>query len=148
MAGENQEIPWPVPKFFFSVTFEDQGEIAFQEVSGLDTEYDPIEYRDGNSIVFSTVKMPGLKKQSDVTLKKGMFKDDKKLFQYFASVVMNKIKRQTVTISLMDQDKSALFTWKLKNAWPLKYTGTDLNAQNSEVAIEELVLAHEELTME
>ena len=148
MAGENQEIPWPVPKFFFSVTFEDQGEIAFQEVSGLDTEYDPIEYRDGNSIVFSTVKMPGLKKQSDVTLKKGMFKDDKKLFQYFASVVMNKIKRQTVTTSLMDQDKSALFTWKLKNAWPLKYTGTDLNAQNSEVAIEELVLAHEELTME
>jgi phage tail-like protein len=148
MAGDKQEAPWPVPKFFFSVTFEDGGEIAFQEVSGLDTEYEPIEYRDGNSVSFSTVKMPGLRKPSDVTLKKGMFAGDKKLFTHFASVVMNTIKRQTVTISLMDSDKSALFTWKLKNAWPMKYTGTDLNSQNSEVAIEELVLAHEELTME
>ena len=58
MAGEKQEAPWPIPQFHFMVTLGDKGEIAFQEVSGLDTEYDVIEYRAGNSVDFSTVKMP------------------------------------------------------------------------------------------
>jgi len=148
MAGEKQEAPWPVPKFYFNVTLGDKGEIAFQEVSGLDTEHELIEYRSGNSKEFSTVKMPGMRKASDVTLKKGMFADDTALFSYFAEVTMNTVARQTVNIQLLDETGNTLFTWTLKNAWPLKFTGTDLNAQNSEVAIEELVLAHEGLTME
>ena len=146
MAGEAQGAPWPVPKFHFKVTFGGKGVIAFQEVSGLDTEYDVIEYRAGDSPEFSTVKMPGLKKASDVTLKKGMFKDDTALFDYFMDTKMNTIERQTVTIELLDEEHSTLFTWTLTNAFPMKVSGTDLNAQNSEVAVEEITLAHEGLT--
>jgi phage tail-like protein len=148
MAGEAQESPWPVPKFHFKATFGDKGEIAFQEISGLDTEYDIIEYRAGNSVDFSTVKMPGLRKGSDVTLKKGMFKDDTALYDYFNETKMNTILRQTVTIQLLDEEHNPLFTWTLKNAFPMKVSGTDLNAQNSEVAVEEIVLAHEGLSFE
>ncbi|MEM1358755.1 MAG: phage tail protein [Bacteroidota bacterium] len=148
MAGENQDPPWPVPKFHFKATFGDKGEIAFQEVSGLDTEYDVIEYRIEEVMDFSTVKMPGLHKGSDVTLKKGMFKDDTALYDYFTEVKMNTIARQTVTIQLLDEEHHPLFTWTLKNAFPMKISGTDLNAQNSEVAVEEIVLAHEGLFFE
>ncbi len=148
MAGEKQESPWPVPKFHFKATFGDKGEISFQEVSGLDAEYDIIEYRAGNSIDFSTVKMPGLRKGSDVTLKKGMFKDDTALYDYFNETKMNTIARQTVTIQLLDEEHNPMFTWTLKNAFPMKVSGTDLNAQNSEVAVEEIVLAHEGLSFE
>lgn len=147
MAGEKQEAPWPVPMFHFKVTLGGKGEIAFQEVAGLDTEYDVIEYRAGNSPDFSVVKMPGLKKVSDVTLKKGMFKDDTALFDYFASVKMNTVERQTVTIVLLDEEHNPLFTWTLKNAFPKKVAGTSMNAKTSEAAVEELVLAHEGLTM-
>ena len=148
MTGEKQENPWPVPKFHFKVTIGDKGEIAFQEASGLDTEYDMIEYRAGNSIESSTVKMPGLRKATDITLKKGMFKDDTALFDYFMEVKMNTVKRETVTIQLLDEEHNPMFTWTLKNAWPLKMTGTDLNAQSSEVAFETLVFSHEGLTFE
>lgn len=148
MAGEKQEAPWPVPKFHFKATFGDKGEMAFQEVSGLDTEYDIIEYRAGNSTDFSTVKMPGLRKGSDVTLRKGMFKDDTALYDYFNETKVNTIMRQTVTIQLLDEEHTPLFTWTLKNAFPMKVSGTDLNAQNSEVAVEEIVLAHEGLSFE
>lgn len=148
MAGEKQESPWPVPKFHFKVTIEGVGEIAFQEVSGLDAEHDMIEYRTDNSIEFSTVKMPGLRKASDISLKKGMFKDDTALFNYFMQVKMNTIKRETVTIQLLDEEHAPMFTWTLKNAFPLKVTSTNMNAQNSEVAIEEMTLAHEGLTFE
>lgn len=148
MAGEKQEAPWPVPKFHFKATFGDIGEVSFQEISGLDTEYDIIEYRAGNSIDFSTVKMPGLRKGSDVTLKKGMFIADTVLYDYFNTVKMNTIKRETVTIQLLDEEHNPMFTWTLKNAFPMKVSGTDMNAQNSEVAVEEIVLAHEGLSFE
>ena len=42
-----------------------------------------IEYRHGNSPVFSNIKMPGLKKTSNVSLKKGVFKADNRLFDWF-----------------------------------------------------------------
>ena len=148
MAGEKQESPWPVPKFHFKATIGDKGEIAFQEVSGLDAEYDIIEYRAGNSVDFSTVKMPGLRKGSDVTMKKGMFKDDTALYDYFNEVKMNTVARQTVTIQLLDEEHNPMFTWTLKNAFPMKVSGTDLNAQNSEISVEEIVLAHEGLSFE
>jgi phage tail-like protein len=148
MAGDKQEAPWPVPKFHFKVTLGDKGEIAFQEVSGLDFEVELIEYRAGNSPEFSKIKMPGLKKYSDITMKKGMFKADDKLFQWINEIKMNTIARQNITIQLLDEEHSVLFTWSLKNAFPMKVTGTDLNAQNSEAAIEEIVITHEGLTME
>lgn len=138
---------WPTPKFYFQVQFGDTGTAAFQEVSGLDMESDVIEYRDSNSPPFSTIHMPGLKKASDITLKKGMFKDDTALFDWFNQVKMNAIVRKTVTISLMDESGNPTMTWTLANAYPIKITGTDVNSQGSEVAVEEIVLAHEGLTM-
>lgn len=147
MAGEKQEAPWPIPMFHFKVTIGSKGAIAFQEVSGLDTEYDVIEYRAGNSPEFTTVRMPGLKKHSDITLKKGMFSGDTTLFDYFSSVKMNTFARETVTIQLLDEAQEPLFTWTLQNAFPKKVTGASLNAKTSEAAIEELILGHEGLTM-
>ncbi|PHI19929.1 phage tail protein [Lewinellaceae bacterium SD302] len=148
MAGEAQSNPWPVPKFHFKVTIGDLGEIAFQEVSGLDTELDVIEYRAGNSVDFSSVSMPGIRKGSDVTFKKGTFDEESGLGEYFNEVVTNAIKRQKVTIQLLDETGTSMFTWTLKNAFPMKISGIDLNAQTGEVAVEEIVLVHEGLEFE
>lgn len=144
--GDALNVPWPVPAFHFLVTIDGIA-IPFQEVSGLDTEYDVVEYRSANNPKFAAVKMPGLKKSSDITLKKGVFKDDKTLFDYFASVRMNTPDRKTITIALVDEAGNFLFVWTLHNAYPKKVTGASMNAKSSEVAIEEIVLTHEGLTM-
>ena len=148
MDGDKQENPWPLPKFHFKATIGDRGEIAFQEISGLDTETDVIEYRAGNSADFSTVKMPGLRKGSNVTMKKGMFKSDSSLFDYFNSVQMNTIERETVTIQLLDEAHNPMMTWTLQNAFPMKMSGTDLNAETGEIAVDEIVFAHEGISVE
>lgn len=57
MAGEAQDNVWPLPSFYFKVELGSLGEIAFKEVSGLDMEAQVIEYRHGNSPVFSNIKM-------------------------------------------------------------------------------------------
>ena len=97
---------------------------------------------------FSTVKMPGVREGSDITMKKGVFAQDSPLFDYFTRVQMNTAQRETVTIQLLDEAHNPMFTWTLNNAYPLKLTSTDINAKSSEVAIEEIVLAHEGLSFE
>ena len=152
--GSEQENPWPVPKFHFRVTFGNVGTMDFQEVSGLDSEYYVVEYRAGSSAPWSTVKQPGLMKSSDVTFKKGMCKTDSTIADYFFnSVSMNVVERQEVTIQLLDEEAKPLFTWTLANAFPMKITFPDFNAEDfnaeaSEIALEEITLTHEGIKTE
>ena len=148
MAGEKPNNAWPLPAFYFNVKIGSLGEIAFREVSGLDAEAQVIEYRHGNSPQFSTVKMPGLKKYSNVSLRKGVFVKDNKFFDWFNMIKMNMVQRETVTISLLDEEGNPTMVWKLTNAWPIKVTGISLKSDGDEVAIEQLELAHEGLTIE
>ena len=137
---------WPMPKFYFQVKW-DSAVMSFEEVSGLDVEAQPIEYRHGDSPVYAPIKMPGLKKFSNVTMKKGVFKGDNKFWDWFNKIKMNTIQRLPVTISLLDESGKPTMVWTLANAWPTKITGTDLKAQGNEVAIETIEIAHEGLTI-
>jgi phage tail-like protein len=103
MAGEVQDQVWPLPKFYFSVKLGDDDSVNFQEVSGLDSETRPIEYRHGNSPSFYPIKMPGLGKVGNVTMRKGIFVTDSKLFSWYSEIKMNTIKRRTVVINLLDE---------------------------------------------
>lgn len=138
---------WPLPSFYFKVSVTDVGDISCSEVSGLETEYDMIEYRAGDSPVFTKQKMPGMRKASDVTLKKGIFKDDKAMWDWINSIKLNTIKRATVTISLLDESGKPVKTWELTNAWPKKITVEGFKADGNTAAIETLILAHEGVTV-
>lgn len=139
-------VDWPLPKFHFQVKW-DSTVMSFQEVSGLDIEAQPIEYRKGDSPQFSVIKMPGLQKTGNVTMKKGVFKSDNKFWAWFNEIKMNVIKRIPVTISLLDEKGGVTMVWTLANAWPTKITGTDLKADGNEVAVETIEIAHEGLTI-
>jgi len=145
--GSKQSATWPLPKFYFKVDIGDQKNVPFQEISGLDTETQSIEYRAGNSKEFSTIKMPGIKKTGNVTLKKGIFVKDNKFWDWYNQIKLNTIKRVTVTIQLCDEAGSPTMVWTLANAWPTKITGTDLKSDGNEVAVETLEVAHEGLTI-
>ncbi len=137
---------WPLPKFHFQVKW-DSAVMSFQEVSGLGVESTPIEYRHGDSPAFSVIKMPGIKKYGNVTMKKGVFKSDNKFWDWFNEIKMNTIKRKPVIISLLDEAGKPTMVWTLANAFPTKITGTDLKAEGNEVAVESIEIAHEGLTI-
>ena len=137
---------WPLPKFHFLVKWGDQ-QLSFREVSGLNIETTPIEYRAGDSKEFSVVKMPGLIKSGNVSMKKGVFKSDNKFWDWFNQIKMNTVERKAVTISLLDEGGNPTMTWTLKNAFPIKISGTDLKADGNEAAIESIDIAHEGLTI-
>ncbi|ACE84585.1 phage tail protein [Cellvibrio japonicus] len=137
---------WPLPKFHFEVKW-DSNVMSFQEVSGLDIQSEEIKYRAGDSKQFSVVKMPGMMKFGNVTMKKGVFKGDNKFWDWLNQIKMNTIKRVPVTISLLDETSAPTMVWTLANAWPTKITSTDLKAEGNEVAIESIEIVHEGLTI-
>jgi phage tail-like protein len=137
---------WPLVKFSFQVKWDD-AEYVFQEVTGLSSETQVIEYRGGNSKVYSTVKMPGIQKFGNITLKKGIFKGDKALWDKYNLLKMNTIKRSTILISLLDETNAVAMSWKLLNAFPTKMTVSDMKADANEIAVETIELAHEGLSL-
>jgi phage tail-like protein len=138
---------YPLPKFHFQVDWGGT-RIGFTDVSGLDITNDVIEYREGSSPEYHKIKMPGQRKFSNISLKRGVFKSDNEFFNWFNTINMNTVERRDITISLLDETLAPVVVWKVKNAWPTKITPTDLKADGNEVAIEQLELAHEGLTIQ
>lgn len=134
---------WPLPSFYFKVSISHVGDISCSEVSGLETEYEEIIYQAGDSPVFTKLKMPGLRKAGDLTIKKGIFKDDKGLWDWINKVKLNTIQREVVTVSLLDESGSPVKTWEAVNAWPKKLTVESSKSDSNTTSIETLVIAHE-----
>ena len=138
---------YPIPKFHFQVEWGGT-KLGFSEVSGLDIETEVIEYRDGVMPEYNKLKMPGMQKFGNITLKRGVFSKDNEFFDWWNTVKLNTIERRDIIISLLNEEHNPVLTWKIKNAWPVKVQSTDLKADGNEVAIETLELAHEGLKFE
>jgi len=144
-------LDYPIPQFRFEVDFGGDEEVSFQEVSGLDTELQSIDYRVGDSPNDSVLKIPGMTQYTNVTFKRGIYHEDNELYDWLLEVMEGQntadhpdLKRDII-ISLKDSEDEIVMTWTLTNAFPVKLTGTALNAQANELAIETLEVTHEGL---
>jgi phage tail-like protein len=135
-------MAYPLPVFHFSVDWGGT-QLTFSEVTGLNIEVQPIEYRDGLNPEYSTTKMPGMKKYGNLTLKRGVFASDNEYYAWMQEIALNKVPRRDIIISLLNEDHEPVMTWKVVNAWPTKLTSPDLKANANEAAIETLEVAHE-----
>jgi len=138
---------YPLPKFHFQVEWGG-ARIGFTEITGLDVETEVIEYRDGALREFSKMKIPGMQKYPNVTMKRGVFKSDNEYFAWWNTVSLNTIERRDVIVSLLNEAHEPVMVWKIKNAWPTKIGSTDLKADGNEIAIESIELAHDGLSIQ
>jgi phage tail-like protein len=137
---------WPMSNFYFLVKGL-PSDASFQEVTGLPSDTKPIQYRKPDAKGFPPIKMPGLGKVGNVTLRKGIFVNGRQLWDWFNQIKMSSIKRRTITITLLDDQGTPKRTWRLQNAFPTKVTGTDLKSVGNEVAVESIEIAYETLTV-
>jgi len=138
---------YPLPVFHFTVQWGGT-RIGFSEVSGLTQENQAIEYRDGSFPEYSSIKMPGLRKFTNVTLKRGIVKADNDFFKWLSTVKLNQVERRDVVVSLLNENHEPVMTWKIQNAFPVKVEGPGLKASGNEVAIESIEIAHEGLELQ
>src|ERR1043165_4882960 len=110
---------YPLPKFHFQVQWGGE-RIGFTEVTGLDMQVEAIEYREGNSREYSKVKMPGMHKFSNITLKRGTISGDSDFYKWINEINLTTITRRDLVISLLNEAHAPVMTWKAKQAFPVK----------------------------
>jgi len=116
---------------------------GFSDVSGLGFDVSYSEYRNGNERFNTVRKVPNTYKVDDVTLKRGLVGSDD-LFQWLKKVRDGTADPRNVSITLLDEARNAVATFRLRNAQPKKWVGPTLAAKGGgEVAMEELHLVHE-----
>lgn len=136
---------YPIAKYRYTVNIDGIGVAGFSEVTGYDASIEPTDYREGNMKAPTPIKVAGIRKYSNITLKWGVT-GSMAMYNWISGSFEGPVERKTVAISLMNDSEEEVATWQIINAWPTKYTGPEFNATSSDVAIESLELAHEGLT--
>jgi len=137
----------PYRAFNFQLEIEGIPLGAFSECSGLTAEGDAVDYRDGTDLQPNVRKLVGLRKYSNIMLKRG-YTQDKSLWQWYTNIHNGLPDRRNVTIVLMNEEHAPVLRWHAENAWINKIEAPSFKASGNEVAIESVELVHEGLTIE
>ena len=114
---------------------------AFAEVSGIEADITPIEYRGGNEDIIAR-KIPGLKKFNNLTFKRGII-GDLAFWNWILAAMNGQVQRTEGSIVLLDEQRKEVMRWNFKRGWSCKWTGPGLNAKYNEIAMETLEICHE-----
>jgi phage tail-like protein len=131
----------PYRGFKFRIEWDGIQQGGFREVSGVDFDQTPVEYRDGTD-VNHVRKLPALNKYSNITLKRGIT-DNHEIWDWRKKCIDGKVERKNGSIVLLDETGQEKARWNFHEAWPTKLTIAGFNATSNDVAIEELAIAHE-----
>lgn len=137
----------PYRSFNFQVEIDGVPVGAFSEVTGLTAEGDAVDYREGTDVQSNVRKLPGLRKYTNLTLKRG-YTQDKALWRWHQNIVNGTVDRRNVTIVLMNEARNPVLRWHAENAFINKIEGPSLKASGNEVAMESVEIVHEGLTID
>jgi phage tail-like protein len=145
MPPVRRDDPYPAYNFQVIITgVSNDGKAvsgSFSEVTGLEVSLDPILYRNGSEDITQR-KIPGLKKFTDITLKRGVT-GDVDFWNWIVKGLNGQVQRVSGAILLLDENRQEVMRWKFDRAWPSKFTGPALHAGNNEIAIDTLVIVTE-----
>jgi phage tail-like protein len=132
----------PYRNYNFALQIENVTHGYFTDITGFGASTDPIEYNEGGSN-FTTLKIPGRTKYTNIVLKWGMT-DSRDLWDWYQGIIEGRIQRRDGSIVVYDVDGfTEKARWNFVKAWPTKWDGPDFSAKGNEIAIETLELAHE-----
>jgi phage tail-like protein len=120
---------------------------AFSEATGIEATMSPRSIREGGRN-YGQVQRPGPTAFGSLTLKRGVT-SAQDLFTWF-DLVANRERYGRLLNGQIDvyADGNLAFSWMLVNVLPVKFKGPDLSASAGQVAIEELQVASEQLSLQ
>jgi phage tail-like protein len=141
----NMPQDYPLPRFHFQVDWGG-AKMSFTEVTGLVMEREKIEYRHSDSRDFHKIAMPGLPKNSNITLKRGKFEKDLDYNDFFDAVANDRVEnRRDIVVRLLNEKHEPVAAWKAVRCFAVKMTAAELKSDANEIAVEQIEVAHEGL---
>ena len=125
--------------------------VGFAEVSGLNSELEIEEYREGGRNI-GPRRFPRWGRYPNLVFRRGVT-NNTSLWEWWADVITRSFTlrptkappRRNGVILLEAVDHTAIAGWFFANALPERLVGPGLNARGNEIAIEALELSHEGL---
>lgn len=133
----------PYKNFRFLLEIDGITQAGFSECSGLGSNVEVIEYREGGDAA-TVRKLPGKNSYPDITLKWGIT-DSQELYKWHQTALNGKIERKNGSIVLLDDIGQEKVRWNFYTAWPSKYDGPDFSAKGNDIAIDTLTISCERL---
>ena len=135
----------PYAQFNFVLKIDGLDVAGFSEVSGISSESDIIEYREGSD-ASRVRKLPALRKVGNITLKRG-YTQNLELWNWRKTTLDGITLRKNGAIVLRDEHAKDTLRWEFFEGWISKYEGPALNATANEAAIESIEIAIETLEL-
>ena len=136
----------PYRSFNFRVEIDGIAVGSFSEVSGLSSDGDVVEYRNGDDVPLHVRKLPCLRKFSNITLKRG-YTQNRELWNWRKNIVNGVADRRDGSVVLMDEERRDVLRWNFTAGWIHKIDGPSFNAKGNEVGIESLEIVVESLNL-
>ncbi len=134
---------YPV-SFYFQLSFAG-GDAAFQEVSGISKELSVEEIVCGGENRFK-YRLPTVSTSQNLVLKRALVPNGSPLVYWCANCIdqglASSIQPYNVILSLLDAQGQVCMMWTFYNAYPIKYSVSDLKSQESGIVIESIELAY------
>lgn len=138
----------PYLGFRFGVEIDDIRVAGFSEVSGLERQMSPEEYQEGGVNSY-THKLPTRYEHPNLVLERGLA-DYHEIWDWTQAVVERPVPvnqhRNNVRIVLQDSVGEESWRWECRDAYPVRWAGPELRADQGTVAMETLELAHRGLS--
>jgi phage tail-like protein len=136
----------PFRSFNFRVEIDGIAVGSFSDVSGLSSDGDIAEYRNGDDVPLHVRKLMGLRKFSNITLKRG-YTDNRELWDWRNNIVNGVADRRDGSIVLMDEERKDVLRWNFTAGWLHKIDGPTFNAKGNEVSMESAEIVVESITL-
>ena len=140
-AGNRKD---PLKNHHFLVEIDGIEITCFNEVVMPEASIEVVDYREGCEPKPNVRKLSGLRKYSNIILKRGV--TDNKVLYGWVKDVMNEgagKHRRNMSVVLLDDERQEKARWNFYEAWPCLYTVSDLNAQTNEVTLEIIEITFE-----
>ncbi len=116
---------------------------GFKSVSGMDSETEVIEFKQGNDMVVR--KKPGRTTYANIVLERGYTATDD-LWQWRKNIEDGKIDRRHGSVIILDQDgQTEIGRYNFYEGWPCKWNVPDMDSDSSAMAIEKIEIAVEKV---
>jgi phage tail-like protein len=130
--------------FRFVVDLDGERQAAFTECSLPSIEWEMEEIKEGGLNLY-THMLPGRRKSARVSLKNGVANGE--LLSWYIEAIGKAAGRKPLTITLLDSMLNPVIVWQLQEAYPVKWTGPNLKADDNAIAIQTLELACGDITV-
>ncbi|MCP4993484.1 MAG: phage tail protein [Gammaproteobacteria bacterium] len=116
-------------------------DIRFKKVSGLSAEVSTLPHTEGGQNLY-THRLPERIEYNNLILERGMIVGSPLSVEFTTTLALFKFNPSNVMVTLFGEERTPLSAWLFIKAYPVRWSVSDLNAEDNSLVIDTMELAY------